>query len=84
MPSVHSISINNFRGIEHLEQTFDANNLIVLIGRCDSGKSTVLKAISLALCPYWNPNISSADFYKEDVTKPIESNGNGYTCTPST
>jgi putative ATP-dependent endonuclease of OLD family len=72
MPSVHSISINNFRGIEHLEQTFDANNLIVLIGRCDSGKSTVLKAISLALCPYWNPNISSADFYKEDVTKPIE------------
>lgn len=72
MPSVHSIAINNFRGIKHLEQTFDANNLIVLIGRCDSGKSTVLKAISLALCPYWNPTISSADFYKEDVTKPIE------------
>jgi AAA15 family ATPase/GTPase len=72
MPSVHSISINNFRGIEHLEQTFDENNLIVLIGRCDSGKSTVLKAISLALCPYWNPSISSADFHNEDITKPIE------------
>lgn len=72
MSTVHSISIHNFRGIRQLEHTFDSNNLVVLIGRCDSGKSTILKAISLVLCPYWNPSISASDFYNEDISVPIE------------
>ena len=72
MARIHQLKINHFRGIEHFEQCFDDTNLIVLIGRGDSGKSTILKAISLVLSPAWNNTFADTDFYNLDTTKPIE------------
>lgn len=72
MARIHQLKINHFRGIEHFEQCLDDTNLIVLIGRGDSGKSTILKAISLALSPAWNNTFADTDFYNLDTTKPIE------------
>lgn len=71
MSYIHSIKISNFRGIRNLEHTFGESRFVVFIGRGDSGKTTILKAISLALCPYWNPTISITDFHDCDTSKPI-------------
>lgn len=72
MARIHQLKIRHFRGIEQFEQCFIDTNLIVLIGRGDSGKSTILKAISLALSPAWNNTFADTDFYNLDTTKPIE------------
>ena len=58
--------------LKQFEQCFGDTNLIVLIGRGDSGKSTILKAISLVLSPAWNNTFADTDFYNLDTTKPIE------------
>lgn len=72
MARIHQLKINHFRGIEQFEQCFGDTNLIVLIGRGDSGKSTILKAISLVLSPAWNNTFADTDFYNLDTTKRIE------------
>lgn len=72
MARIHQLKINHFRGIKQFEQCFGDTNLIVLIGRGDSGKSTILKAISLVLSPAWNNTFADTDFYNLDTTKPIE------------
>ena len=72
MAKIHQLKIHHFRGIEQFEQCFGDTNLIVLIGRGDSGKSTILKAISLVLSPAWNNTFADTDFYNLDTTKPIE------------
>ena len=72
MARIHQLKICHFRGIEQFEQYFGDTNLIVLIGRGDSGKSTILKAISLALSPTWNNTFADTDFYNLDTTIPIE------------
>lgn len=71
MSRIHSIHIENFRGIKKLDQTFLNEQFIVLIGRGDSGKTTILNAISYVLSPNWNINISDFDFYNSDITKNI-------------
>ena len=72
MAKIHQLKIHHFRGIEQFEQCFGDTNLIVLIGRGDSGKSTILKAISLVLSPAWNNTFADTDFYNLDTTKLIE------------
>ena len=72
MAKIHQLKIRHFRGVEQFEQCFGDTNLIVLIGRGDSGKSTILKAISLVLSPAWNNTFADTDFYNLDTTKPIE------------
>lgn len=72
MARIHQLKIRHFRGIEQFEQRFYDTNLIVLIGRGDSGKSTILKAISLVLSPVWNNTFADTDFYNLDTTIPIE------------
>lgn len=72
MARIHQLKIRHFRGIEQFEQCFGDTTLIVLIGRGDSGKSTILKAISLVLSPAWNNTFADTDFYNLDTTKPIE------------
>ena len=72
MARIHQLKITHFRSIEQFEQCFGDTNLIVLIGRGDSGKSTILKAISLVLSPAWNNTFSDTDFYNLDTTIPIE------------
>ena len=45
MSKIESITINNFRGIKSLETTSLSERLIILIGRGDSGKSTILNML---------------------------------------
>jgi len=72
MARIYKLDIKNFRGIKKFSHTFDKSNLVCLVGRGDSGKSTILSAISYALYPNWNPTFSDADFYNCDTNNPIE------------
>lgn len=72
MAKIHSLSIKNFRGIKEFSHTFDNSNFICLIGRGDSGKSTILEAISYVLYPNWNLNFYDSDFYSCDIENNIE------------
>ena len=72
MSQITDISIKNFRGIKELKQTFGCERFIVLIGRGDSGKSTLLSAIYAVLSPSWNMTFSDLDFHEQDTTYPIE------------
>ena len=71
MARIHSLHIENFRGIKTFDQVFQMKPFICLIGRGDSGKTTILKAISCVLCPTWNISISDLDFYNADVSQGI-------------
>jgi putative ATP-dependent endonuclease of OLD family len=73
MAKIVNLNIKNYRGIQNLSLDFERNqNLICLIGRGDSGKTTILEAISSVLSPNWNLNFSDTDFYNSDHTKNIE------------
>lgn len=70
MVKIHSLSINHYRSIEKFHQIF-SSDFICLIGRGDSGKSTVLEAISSVLSSNWNLPFFDNDFYNCDTKKPI-------------
>jgi predicted ATP-dependent endonuclease of OLD family len=72
MARIHEIKIKNFRGIKDFSQTFGAANFICLIGRGDSGKSTILDAISYVLSSRWNLTFFDSDFYNGEIDAPIE------------
>lgn len=73
MAKIIHLDIKNFRGIKHLPLHFEADqNLICLIGRGDSGKTTVLDAISSALSPSRNVSFDDTDFYNCDHKNDIE------------
>ena len=72
MSHIKKIQIKNYRGIKELSHDFDNEKFIVLIGRGDSGKSTILSAINATLSPSWNLSFSDLDFYNQDTSQPIE------------
>lgn len=72
MAKIHSISISNFRGIKKFEQMFGINNFVCLIGRGDSGKTTILDAINLVLSSNWNITFTDNDFHNQNISAPIE------------
>lgn len=72
MAKIHSLKISNFRGIQKLEQVFGITDFICLIGRGDSGKTTILEAISVVLSPNWNLTFYDTDFFNGDIETPIE------------
>ncbi len=72
MSHINKLIINNYRGIKHLCQDFGEEKFIILIGRGDSGKSTVLSAIHAVLSPSWNMTFSDLDFYNQNTSSPIE------------
>jgi predicted ATP-dependent endonuclease of OLD family len=71
MARLHSIKISHYRGLENFEQVFGNSNCVVLIGRGDSGKTTILKAISALLSPAWNTTFSDYDFTNMNTDVPI-------------
>lgn len=71
MSHIKNIKIRNFRGIKELSQDFGNEKFIVLIGRGDSGKTTILSAIYAVLSPSWNMAFSDLDFYNQDTSQPI-------------
>ncbi len=70
MPKLFHLHIENFRGIQKLDHTFK-EGITCIIGRGDSGKTTILDAISYALTPMQTLNFHDGDFYNCDVSKPI-------------
>jgi putative ATP-dependent endonuclease of the OLD family len=73
MTKIIQLGIKNYRGIKDLSLSFSPNqNLFCLIGRGDSGKTTVLEAISSVLSPNWNLSFYDTDFYDCNVNNDIE------------
>ncbi len=72
MAKIHTLKIKNFRGIKEFEHVFGDSNFICLIGRGDSGKTTILNAINAVLYPGWNYSFDDTDFFNGDVENPIE------------
>ena len=71
MSKIYSLKIKHFRGISDFEHTFGDQSCVVLIGRGDSGKTTILKAISAVLSPVWNTTFTDLDFTNRDTSIPI-------------
>lgn len=71
MAKIYSLKIQNFRGIQNLEYAFKDAGFICLIGRGDSGKSTILEAISMVLSPSWNTSFYDTDFHNCNIDTPI-------------
>lgn len=72
MSHINKLTIINYRGIKSLSQDFGEENVVILIGRGDSGKSTILSAIHAVLSPSWNMSFSDLDFHNQDTSSPIE------------
>lgn len=72
MAKICSLSIKNYRGIKSFSQYFFDTDFICLIGRGDSGKTTLLNAISIVLSPSWNLTFYDNDFFNGDTSNPIE------------
>ncbi len=73
MAKIIRLKINNYRGIRHLSLEFKADqSLSCLVGRGDSGKTTIIDAISSVLSPSWTLNFYDTDFYNCDHSKNIE------------
>ena len=72
MATLYSLSIKNFRGVKEFHQYFYCKKIVCLIGRGDSGKTTVLEAISYVLSPSWNITFYDSDFYNCKTDDSIE------------
>lgn len=72
MAKIYSLRIKNYKGIQLLEQVFGMTDFVCLIGRGDSGKTTILEAISSVLSPNWNLTFYDTDFFNCDISNPIE------------
>jgi predicted ATP-dependent endonuclease of OLD family len=73
MANIIEISIKNFRGIKNFEHKIPIDRgFICLVGRGDSGKTTILDAISRVLSSKWNLTFYDTDFYNCDCNQNIE------------
>ena len=70
MAKIEYLRINHFRGIDTFEQRF-CNGITCIIGRGDSGKSTILEAISLLFAQSWTIRLNDSDFFECNTDKPI-------------
>ncbi|MBI2470629.1 MAG: ATP-binding protein [Planctomycetes bacterium] len=71
MARIYELKINNFRGIKTFSQKFN-KNFVCLLGRGDSGKTTILDAVSFVLSPNWNNSFYDSDFYNGNADNYIE------------
>ncbi len=72
MAKIHNLKIKNLKGIKELDHTFGATNFVCLVGRGDSGKTTILEAIEYVLYPNWNLSVTDNDFFNCDTSAPLE------------
>ena len=73
MAKLVKVEIKNFRGIKELTLEFNhTHNIVCLIGRGDSCKSTILEAIASVLSQSWNLSFNDSDFYNCDHNNAIE------------
>ena len=69
---IRHLSIRNFRGIRQLDWPPPDNNVLCLIGRGDSTKSTILEALRRGFHPQWNLAFDDAEFYQCDPANAIK------------
>lgn len=72
MAILHSIKIKNFRSIESFEQCFKSSGVTCIIGRGDTGKTTILEAISYVLTSHRYINFYDSDFLNCNSNNTIE------------
>lgn len=70
MAKIHELKIENFRGISYFSTKF-GKDFVCLLGRGDSGKTTILDAISYVLSPSWNLTFFDSDFYNGNINDSI-------------
>lgn len=70
MAQLHHLAVKHFRGLEDFEQVF-SKGITCIIGRGDSGKSTILDAISYVFCSSWSLHLNDSDFTGCDPSSPI-------------
>lgn len=63
MAVIHHLLVRNFRCVRSLDWHVGGRN-ICLVGPGDSGKTTILSAVELALLPRWNIPFTDSDFYQ--------------------
>ena len=68
---IRHLSVRNFRGIRELDWSVPDRNVLCLIGRGDSTKSTILEAVRRAFHPQWNLSFDDTDFHLCDPENPI-------------
>lgn len=72
MAKIHSLEIKKFRGIKSFKETFWNHDFICFVGRGDTGKTSILEAISFVLYPNYNLTFYDTDFYNCDIDESIE------------
>lgn len=73
MTQIVSLTIENFRGLRSMHIPFEVQQTVIcLIGRGDSGKTTILEAIAAVFSPRWNLSFYDTDFHNCDTSNPIE------------
>jgi len=72
MAKIKKLTVKNYRGIKDLPIEFSDENIVCFIGRGDSGKTTILEAISSVLSSSWNLIFYDTDFYDCDFDNSIE------------
>jgi putative ATP-dependent endonuclease of the OLD family len=72
MARVKILKVKNFRGIKDISIDFGDESIICFVGRGDSGKTTILEAISSVLSSSWNLTFNDTDFYSCDFDRSIE------------
>ena len=70
MAKLRQLQVSNFRGLQYFEHSF-SDGITCIIGRGDSGKTTIIDAISLLFSHSWSVRFDDSDFYKCDTTSPI-------------
>jgi putative ATP-dependent endonuclease of the OLD family len=68
---VRQVRVSNFRGIKALKWNVPTENIVCLIGKGDSSKTTILDAIQFAFHPHWNLSLSDSDFYQGNIENDI-------------
>lgn len=71
MSKIRKVEISNFRSIQRLDWA-PSPGINCLIGQGDAGKSTILDAIDLCLGARRSLQMSDVDFYRLDVSRPID------------
>ncbi|MCU1328341.1 MAG: family endonuclease, partial [Bryobacterales bacterium] len=66
-PTICRLTISGFRGIKSLEW-HPLPGMNIILGGGDSGKTTVLEAISLLLSPTNSTTLSDAEYHLRDLS----------------
>lgn len=74
MATLQHLRIRNFRSVENFEQSF-TSGISCIIGRGDSGKTSIIDAISYVFSSHWGLHFYDSDFFNCNTENSIEIEG---------